>query len=283
METNIVAFRNFNSTPIGHRLDDGYLNATAMCQATGKLFADYQRLESTKAFLEVLSADMGIPISALIQSRKGGNIRLEQGTWVHPYVAINLGQWCSPEFAVFVSQLVFSWMNGDPPAAPAQKSDRIQELELQVRLAELEIEKIKLTLPPRSPSPKNTATKGIAETYTLTPTIETSAILKDFLDKLRQLESEGAIGEWNARWVEKNTGLKVWAIVLSSVWEAIAQQYATSYSLNDVKTALKVHGIRRTRHRFPISADKPSFVVKWCYEFPERFLREFSSTDIPKD
>lgn len=36
-----------------------------------------------------------------------------QGTWVHPQVAINLGQWCSPKFAVAVSKWVFEWMRGD--------------------------------------------------------------------------------------------------------------------------------------------------------------------------
>lgn len=35
-----------------------------------------------------------------------------QGTWVHPQVAINLGQWASPKFAVLVSKWVFEWMSG---------------------------------------------------------------------------------------------------------------------------------------------------------------------------
>ena len=43
---------------------------------------------------------------------RGGNPQL-QGTWVHPYVAINLGQWLSPKFSVQVSKWVFEWMNND--------------------------------------------------------------------------------------------------------------------------------------------------------------------------
>jgi hypothetical protein len=35
-----------------------------------------------------------------------------QGTWVHPQVAIHLGQWASPKFAVLVSKWVFEWMSG---------------------------------------------------------------------------------------------------------------------------------------------------------------------------
>ena len=96
---------------IGQRAVDGYINATAMCQAARKLFADYWRLRSTNQYLNALHADMGIPISELIQSVKGGYQR-EQGTWVHPYVATHLAQWLSPEFAVQVNKWVVGWVSG---------------------------------------------------------------------------------------------------------------------------------------------------------------------------
>lgn len=96
---------------IDQRAADGYINATAMCQAAGKLMADYNRLTSTKDFLGELAADMGIPISQLIQVLRPGGDGL-QGTWVHPQVAIHLAQWVSPKFAVQVSKWVFDWMSG---------------------------------------------------------------------------------------------------------------------------------------------------------------------------
>jgi hypothetical protein len=43
-----------------------------MCRAAGKLFADYARLKTSQAYLAELSTDMGIPISEIIQSVKGG-------------------------------------------------------------------------------------------------------------------------------------------------------------------------------------------------------------------
>jgi hypothetical protein len=46
---------------------------------------------------------MGIPITELVQSIRGGTPEL-QGTWVHPQVAIALAQWLSPEFAVKVTK-----------------------------------------------------------------------------------------------------------------------------------------------------------------------------------
>jgi hypothetical protein len=103
---------------IYQRPKDGYINATAMCQAAGKQWFDYRRLTVTNAFIEALATETGIPGSDLAQSMKGGDIRF-QGTWVHPQVAINLAQWLSVKFAVQVSQWVFDWMSGKSPASVA--------------------------------------------------------------------------------------------------------------------------------------------------------------------
>lgn len=96
---------------VRQRAVDGYINATAMCKATGKKFNDYTRLKTTQDFLRELSSATGIPVAELIQTLMGGHPET-QGTWVHPDVAINLGQWCSPKFAVAVSQWVREWMTG---------------------------------------------------------------------------------------------------------------------------------------------------------------------------
>lgn len=100
---------------IEQRRDDGYIDATAMCRAYGKLFADYHRLDSTKEFLAELTADpdMGNPITALVDSRRGGDNR--GNTWVHPEVAIDLAQWLSPKFRVRVNRWVLQWMQGRQP------------------------------------------------------------------------------------------------------------------------------------------------------------------------
>jgi hypothetical protein len=113
-----------NGSVIAQRSSDGYVNATALCKAAGKLFADYTRTDSTKAFLAALSAKMGIPIDkgnqCLIESR-AGSPATGGGSWVHPQVAINLGQWLSPDFAVQVSEWVVEWMSGKgAPQGPAR-------------------------------------------------------------------------------------------------------------------------------------------------------------------
>lgn len=95
---------------IPQRTIDGYVNATAMCKAHGKLIGDYLRIEPTKEFLAELERSMGTTIDVLVSKRMTGANEL-RGTWVHPYVAINLGQWLSPVFAVRVSSWVFEWMS----------------------------------------------------------------------------------------------------------------------------------------------------------------------------
>jgi hypothetical protein len=97
--------------PVHQRSSDGYINATAMCKAAGKFWGHYKESASARAYLGALAADIGIPISALVKSIKGGEPHL-QGTWVHPQVAIHLAQWLSPEFSVKVGKWVYDWLSG---------------------------------------------------------------------------------------------------------------------------------------------------------------------------
>jgi len=99
---------------IYQRIQDGYVNATAMCRACNRVFNNWYRLPATKAFLEELSSETRIRVSGLVHVIKGGVPNL-QGTWVHPQVAMNLGQWASPKFAVAVSKWVFDWLSGKTP------------------------------------------------------------------------------------------------------------------------------------------------------------------------
>lgn len=70
---------------IYQRPKDGFINATAMCQAAGKQFKHYHENKTTKEFLTALATAVGIPTTELVQTMQGGDFRL-QGTWVHPQV-----------------------------------------------------------------------------------------------------------------------------------------------------------------------------------------------------
>ena len=99
---------SLNNINIISRLSDGYINLTQLCQAGKKNYFHWKENKKTKAFLEVLSASIGIPMDKLIKYNTGSNS--ERANWGHPQVAINIAQWISPEFDVQVSKWVFELM-----------------------------------------------------------------------------------------------------------------------------------------------------------------------------
>lgn len=106
-----IIHHKIEKSSINQRATDGYINATEMCQIANKRINNYIRLQTTKDYINELSAETRISVSALLQQVRGGNPQL-QGTWVHPQVAIHLAQWLSPKFAVMVNKWVFEWMSG---------------------------------------------------------------------------------------------------------------------------------------------------------------------------
>ena len=115
--------RNINDTLIALRLTDGYINATALCEACDKELEDYTRLKVTNEFMKELSKETKIPISQLMQPFESTNSVIN-GTWVHPQLAINLAQWASPKLGVSVPQWVFLGMREqsvEPKENPVKK------------------------------------------------------------------------------------------------------------------------------------------------------------------
>ncbi len=82
------------------RQSDGYVNASALCKAGGKLLPHWSENKKSKDFISELSLAIGIPMARLVVFEKKQH---EQATWVHPRVAINIAQWISPKFDVAVS------------------------------------------------------------------------------------------------------------------------------------------------------------------------------------
>lgn len=97
-----VRERIFEGSVVRQRASDGYWDATQMCKAAGKKWADYWRLNSTGEYIQALAESTGIPTDAVVELKSGRS----GGTWVHPDIAIHLAQWCSPRFAVQVSRWV---------------------------------------------------------------------------------------------------------------------------------------------------------------------------------
>lgn len=111
--------RSWQGHAIQRRQADGFVNATAMCQACGKRWNDYQRIDATQAYIQALAAVAGIPATDLILLRQGG-IPSEQGTWIHPRLAIDLARWLSPQFAVWMDGWFLESMGSQPQPKPQQ-------------------------------------------------------------------------------------------------------------------------------------------------------------------
>ena len=108
IEKQIKTFESLtlNNIVITSRSDDKFINATQLCQAAGNKFNDWYRLDNTKKLVEELSFNAGIPVLKLIDIKKGNNINLNLGSWIHPELAIQLAQWLSPKFAIQVSKWI---------------------------------------------------------------------------------------------------------------------------------------------------------------------------------
>lgn len=76
--------RQIEKNIIQQRLMDGYVNATALCEAAGEKINDYYRLKSTTEYMDALYPEMGIPVSGLNQIVRKGVPEL-QGTWMYPF------------------------------------------------------------------------------------------------------------------------------------------------------------------------------------------------------
>ena len=63
------------------RKDDGYVNATRMCQAVGKAWKSYYRNDQTQAFLEATARSLQMPIDRIVCTTMSGP-NAERGTWV---------------------------------------------------------------------------------------------------------------------------------------------------------------------------------------------------------
>ena len=135
------------------RKSDGYVDATIMCQASGKLLGHWKSLNSTDEFLKELSSSIAIAIVELIKQQDGGNG--ERHTWAHPDVAIELARWCSVKFRVATAQLLRRFYSGQVTTDESIRAARaLMEASLppaEVRMANFitAMEKVKLLDNPR--------------------------------------------------------------------------------------------------------------------------------------
>lgn len=114
--------------------NDGMINATALCRAGKKLIGHYLENKQTKAYLEAVELDIGIPISSLLESNIGGH----NGTWVHRKIGYHLAQWISPKFAVKVSNILDELFVTGSVILGKEKSSNDIEIAYQCKVNDLQ-------------------------------------------------------------------------------------------------------------------------------------------------
>lgn len=98
------------------RPEDEYVNATKWCQHFSKRWSMFQRLAEVKRFIKVLERKLskekekGSPNAPLIQ--KTGEGRGAE-TFVHPLIAVKLGEWLSTDFDLVVKEVFHRYLKGD--------------------------------------------------------------------------------------------------------------------------------------------------------------------------
>ncbi|MEI7838730.1 MAG: KilA-N domain-containing protein, partial [bacterium] len=103
---------------------DGFVNATQLCKAGKKKFNNWFQTNETKDLIQTLESDTGKTASQLIDVKKGKSNRFEEGSWIHPDLAVQLAQWISPHFGLQVSKFVDEMKNKE------QKQLQIKTLDL---------------------------------------------------------------------------------------------------------------------------------------------------------
>ncbi len=114
IKMNQVQSFNFGNIAVSFR-EDGYLNATQIAAHFGKLPKDYLKTEQTQQYITALAENLSVRRKILTKEnqivivKRGGS---EQGTWLHPKLAIHFARWLDPKFAVWCDEQIEALLNG---------------------------------------------------------------------------------------------------------------------------------------------------------------------------
>lgn len=114
----------------------GYCNATQMCQNNGKRLNNYMRLSGTKELIGWLQKSADSDLSQRVLIPIEGGTYWEQGTWVHPDIAIDVAMWLNIEFRLWAIRAIQGVLNGTYEADPEElrkSAERGRKLWLQIR------------------------------------------------------------------------------------------------------------------------------------------------------
>ena len=112
---NQVQSFNFGNIAVSFRAD-GFLNATVIASHFGKQARDYLKTEQTQQYITALAENLSVKTKILTKEnqivivKRGGS---EQGTWLHPKLAIHFARWLDPKFSVWCDEQIEALLNGN--------------------------------------------------------------------------------------------------------------------------------------------------------------------------
>jgi hypothetical protein len=118
--------REWKGLLIGQQKHNGYVNATQLAkayyQATGsrKDVSNWVNNKRTKTSTAYLASVTGITVSELVVTVRGGEPS-EQGTWIHPDLAVNFAVWLSVELEFIVFGWVKDWIQNEQASQQQQR------------------------------------------------------------------------------------------------------------------------------------------------------------------
>ncbi len=125
-----------NDITVISRSNDNYVNATMLCKAGNKKFFAWYRLDNTKNLISELASEERIHASLLIDIKKGNSEKYEQGSWIHPKLAIHLAQWISPQFAIQVSSWIIDLLTKGKVEINLKYNSEIKEKDNKIKKLE---------------------------------------------------------------------------------------------------------------------------------------------------
>ena len=108
-----VSFGNF---PVSFQ-NNGYLNATVVAAHFNRRVGNYLKSERTQEYIAALAEKLSVtPKRAtednqIVIIKQGGT---EQGTWLHPKLAVDFARWLDPKFAVWCDEQIEQILSGSP-------------------------------------------------------------------------------------------------------------------------------------------------------------------------
>jgi hypothetical protein len=129
--SNLVTLQ-YNDISVIFQSDDAYINATLIAKSFGKQPADYLKQKRTIEYIEGVKRNRLTEQNQLVRVIQGGSSD-EQGTWLHPKLAIDFARWLNVDFAIWCDMEIEKLLKKEVTVKPMSQIEALlQSVQLMV-------------------------------------------------------------------------------------------------------------------------------------------------------